>query len=93
MKFREAEVNVAELQRQAGVGLLLKVKELDDRVGDGKLLGVFRGAVEELEGARRGGRKINKKNQDLGEESEKRQESKEKEEMGEMEKDSLEGLS
>lgn len=66
--YRGAGASVAELQRQAGGGLL-KIEGLDDRVRDGKLLGVFRGAVEELEGARRRWRKLNRKNQDLGEES------------------------
>lgn len=70
--YRGAGASVAELQRQAGGGLL-KIEGLDDRVGDGKLLGVFRGAVEELEGARRRWRKLDRKNQDLGEESKERQ--------------------
>lgn len=67
---------MAELQRQAGVGLL-KIEGLDHRMGVRKQFGVFRGAVEELEGARRRWRKFNKKNQDLREES---KESKETEE-------------
>lgn len=67
--YRGAGASVAKLQRQAGGVGLLKIEGLDDRVGDGKLLGVFRGAAEELEGARRRWRKLSKKNQDLGEES------------------------
>ena len=47
--YRGAGASLTELQRQAGGGLL-KIEGLDDRVGDGKLLGVFGGAVEELEG-------------------------------------------
>lgn len=67
--YRRAGASVAKLRRQAGGGGLLKIEGLDDRVGDGKLLGVFRGAAEELEGARRRWGKLNEKNQDLGEES------------------------
>lgn len=55
--------------RGQAAGGLLKIEGLDDRMGDGKLLGVLRGDVEELEGARRRWRKLNRKNQDLGEES------------------------
>lgn len=66
--YRGAGASVAKLQRQAAGGLL-KIEGLDDRVGDGELLGVFKGDVEELEGARRRWRKLNRKNQDLREES------------------------
>lgn len=51
------------LQRQARGGLL-KTQELDDRVGDGKLLEAFREALKELEKARRRWRKFNKKSQE-----------------------------
>lgn len=59
--YRGAGASVAELQRQAGGGLL-KVRELDDRGSDEKLLGVNRGAAEGLEEARRRWRNLNKEN-------------------------------